>query len=126
MLCLMGLLFVQSAQAHLMVAQRGTLNFVGTGGFVVMSLPVDAFTGIDDDASLAEMLTIVLRQEGFDSRICARGDLALAEFNCRKCLSVLEAQFLGQVVLRNFALLTQCVQTGANDRGVHVVPLQSV
>ncbi len=35
---------------------------------------------VDDDASLAEMLTIVLRQEGFDSRVCARGDLALAEF----------------------------------------------
>lgn len=35
---------------------------------------------VDDDASLAEMLAIVLRQEGFDSRICARGDLALAEF----------------------------------------------
>ena len=26
------------------------------------------------------MLTIVLRQEGFDSRVCARGDRALAEF----------------------------------------------
>jgi len=35
---------------------------------------------VDDDASLAEMLSIVLRQEGFDSRVCARGDLALAEF----------------------------------------------
>jgi two-component system, OmpR family, response regulator MtrA len=35
---------------------------------------------VDDDASLAEMLTIVLRQEGFDSRVCTRGDRALAEF----------------------------------------------
>jgi len=35
---------------------------------------------VDDDASLAEMLSIVLRQEGFDSRVCARGDLALSEF----------------------------------------------
>ena len=35
---------------------------------------------VDDDASLAEMLTIVLRQEGFDSRMCTRGDLALEEF----------------------------------------------
>ncbi len=35
---------------------------------------------VDDDASLAEMLTIVLRQEGFESRVCARGDLALAAF----------------------------------------------
>jgi two-component system response regulator MtrA len=35
---------------------------------------------VDDDASLAEMLSIVLRQEGFESRVCARGDEALAEF----------------------------------------------
>jgi len=35
---------------------------------------------VDDDPSLAEMLTIVLRQEGFDSRVCSRGDQALAEF----------------------------------------------
>ncbi|GAB2885069.1 MtrAB system response regulator MtrA [Nocardioides pacificus] len=35
---------------------------------------------VDDDASLAEMLSIVLRQEGFDSRVCTRGDQALAEF----------------------------------------------
>ncbi|WP_193607308.1 MtrAB system response regulator MtrA [Nocardioides lijunqiniae] len=35
---------------------------------------------VDDDASLAEMLTIVLRQEGFDSRMCTRGDLAIDEF----------------------------------------------
>jgi two-component system response regulator MtrA len=35
---------------------------------------------VDDDASLAEMLGIVLRQEGFDSRACTRGDRALAEF----------------------------------------------
>lgn len=35
---------------------------------------------IDDDASLAEMLTIVLRQEGFDSRVCSRGDLAMEAF----------------------------------------------
>jgi len=35
---------------------------------------------VDDDAALAEMLTIVLRQEGFDSRMCTRGDVALDEF----------------------------------------------
>jgi two-component system response regulator MtrA len=35
---------------------------------------------VDDDASLAEMLTIVLRQEGFDSRMCARGDRAMELF----------------------------------------------
>jgi two-component system, OmpR family, response regulator MtrA len=35
---------------------------------------------VDDDAALAEMLTIVLRNEGFDSRVCANGDRALTEF----------------------------------------------
>ncbi|UFN44094.1 MtrAB system response regulator MtrA [Nocardioides okcheonensis] len=35
---------------------------------------------VDDDASLAEMLSIVLRQEGFDSRIVGRGDLAMDAF----------------------------------------------
>jgi hypothetical protein len=56
---LFSLLFLQTAQAHLMVAQRGTLNVVGTGVFVVMSVPVDAFKGVDDDGdglmSLHEM-----------------------------------------------------------------------
>ncbi len=32
---------------------------------------------VDDDAALAEMLSIVLRQEGFDSQTVGRGDLAL-------------------------------------------------
>jgi hypothetical protein len=48
----------QPADAHLMVAQRGTLNLVGGGAYMVMSLPVSAFKGVDDDGdgrlSLAE------------------------------------------------------------------------
>ncbi|UDY22737.1 MtrAB system response regulator MtrA [Nocardioides sp. Kera G14] len=35
---------------------------------------------VDDDASLAEMLAIVLRQEGFDSEVTGRGDEALELF----------------------------------------------
>ena len=35
---------------------------------------------VDDDPALAEMLTLVLRSEGFHSRTVARGDLAVAEF----------------------------------------------
>jgi hypothetical protein len=38
-----------SATAHLMVAQRGTLNIVGDGAFMVLSLPVSALQGVDDD-----------------------------------------------------------------------------
>jgi len=36
------------AQAHLMVAQRGTLNLVDDGAYMVLSVPVSAFTGVDD------------------------------------------------------------------------------
>ncbi len=35
---------------------------------------------VDDDAALAEMLGIVLRNEGFESRVCPTGDRALADF----------------------------------------------
>ena len=38
-----------SALAHLMVAQRGTLNIVNDGAFMVLSLPISAFAGIDGD-----------------------------------------------------------------------------
>ena len=38
-----------SAQAHLMVAQKGTLNLQVDGAYMVVSLPVSAFQGIDDD-----------------------------------------------------------------------------
>jgi len=35
---------------------------------------------VDDDPALSEMLTIVLRTEGFESRVCSTGDRALAAF----------------------------------------------
>jgi two-component system, OmpR family, response regulator MtrA len=35
---------------------------------------------VDDDAALSEMLSIVLRNEGFDSRVCPSGDTAMAQF----------------------------------------------
>lgn len=47
-----------AAQAHLMVAQRGTLNIVGDAAYMVLSLPVSALRQVDDDGdarlSLAE------------------------------------------------------------------------
>jgi hypothetical protein len=39
-----------SALAHLMVAQHGTLNIVNNGAFMVLSLPISAFEGVDDDS----------------------------------------------------------------------------
>jgi len=37
------------AQAHLVVSQRGTVNIVDDGAFMVLSLPVSAFSGFDDN-----------------------------------------------------------------------------
>ena len=52
---------------------------------------------VDDDASLAEMLSIVLRQEGFDSRVVTRGDEALAAFReYRPDLVLLDLMLPGQ------------------------------
>jgi len=47
--CLLCVIFVPHASAHLMVAQHGTINIVGDGAFLVLSLPVSAFDNIDDD-----------------------------------------------------------------------------
>lgn len=41
--------FGQPAMGHMMVAQHGTLNVVDDGVFMVLSLPVTAFEGVDDD-----------------------------------------------------------------------------
>ena len=43
------LLTGQTVQAHLMVAQHGTLNITNDGVFMVLSLPISAFDGIDDN-----------------------------------------------------------------------------
>ncbi|MDP3273927.1 MAG: HupE/UreJ family protein [Deltaproteobacteria bacterium] len=62
LLTLLTLLTVApAAHAHLMVAQRGTLNFVGEGAFLVLSLPASAFAFADTDhdhkLSQAELAT---------------------------------------------------------------------
>lgn len=45
-----SLLSVSTAgHAHSMVAQHGTLNFIDNHVFLLLSLPVSAFQGIDDD-----------------------------------------------------------------------------
>ena len=43
------LMAVATAQAHLMVEQHGTVNFANGGAFLVISIPVSAFDGIDDN-----------------------------------------------------------------------------
>jgi hypothetical protein len=49
LLGLSSVLSVQLAHAHLMLAHHGTLNIVGDGVFMVLSLPITAFEGIDTD-----------------------------------------------------------------------------
>ena len=44
-----ALLATAPAQAHLMAAQKGTLNVVGDAAFLVLSVPVSALKGVDDD-----------------------------------------------------------------------------
>jgi hypothetical protein len=39
----------QQVYAHLMVAQHGTLKLLDDNAFMVLSLPISAFEGIDDD-----------------------------------------------------------------------------
>jgi hypothetical protein len=47
-LCLLG---ARTAAAHLVAAQHGTIHFVDDGAFLVLSLPVSAFPGVDADGS---------------------------------------------------------------------------
>lgn len=46
---LVSMMCIASAQAHVMAAQQGTLNIVGDAAFMVLSVPVSAFTAVDDD-----------------------------------------------------------------------------
>lgn len=46
---LVNLLFSSALYAHVMVAQQGTLNIKEDGVYMVISVPVSAFSGIDDD-----------------------------------------------------------------------------
>jgi hypothetical protein len=48
-LILLSLLCSKSLYAHVMVAQQGTLNVAEDGVYMVISLPVSAFSGIDED-----------------------------------------------------------------------------
>ena len=47
--CLLAVFAMSTAHAHWVVSQRGTLNIVGDGAYMVLSLPVSSLTGFDDD-----------------------------------------------------------------------------
>ena len=53
--CLVIMMCIASAQAHVMAAQQGTLNIVGEAAFMVLSVPVSAFKAVDDgDGALSK------------------------------------------------------------------------
>ncbi|MGK0269760.1 MAG: hypothetical protein ACI88H_000392 [Cocleimonas sp.] len=70
---------VPQASAHLMVAQHGTLNFKGSGAFIVLSVPISAFTNINDDGdgklSSSEfkktdlLLIILIKRYGYQTKL---------------------------------------------------------
>ena len=46
----LGVLIISTiSHAHLMVAEHGTLNFVDKNVYIVLSLPISAFKGLDHD-----------------------------------------------------------------------------
>jgi hypothetical protein len=47
--CLLAWAAVSAAHAHPVMSQRGTLNIVGDGAYMVLSLPVSSLSGFDDD-----------------------------------------------------------------------------
>lgn len=49
LLALVGVALATRASAHLMVAQHGTVNVVGNGAFLVLSVPAAAFPFADED-----------------------------------------------------------------------------
>ena len=69
---------LSSAHAHLMVAQRGTLNLVDGGGFLVLSVPVSALSGVDDDGDGLLSASELQRHEAAIRAQVARGVQLLA------------------------------------------------
>jgi len=62
--CFALLLLAPPANAHLMVAQHGTLKFGKGGGFFVLSLPVSAIPGFDDDGDALLSAKEIRRHRG--------------------------------------------------------------
>ena len=62
--------FSQVLHAHLLPKQRGTLNFVDTGAYMVLSLPVSVFIDFDDDENgLLSMVEFNKHRPAIMSRI---------------------------------------------------------
>lgn len=78
LLALLGVALATSASAHLMVAQHGTLNFVGDGAFLVMSLPASVFPLADEDHD-GRLSSGELQRHTADLAATVQGGLRLLE-----------------------------------------------
>ena len=80
------------AHAHLVVSQHGTLNIVGGGAYMVLSLPVSALAGVDDDQD--GLLSIdELRTHGSSIESQIKQGVALDSDQGRSALEVHHAQY---------------------------------
>ena len=61
---LSGPMSMGAARAHLMPAQHGTLHIVDNGAFIVVTLPISAFGGLDDDGDGAVTMLELNRHRG--------------------------------------------------------------
>ena len=71
------------AQAHLMPAQRGSINLVEGGAFVVLSVPVSALPSVDDDGDhLLSELELARHRGRIESHLVANLSLRDANGPC--------------------------------------------
>ena len=65
-LAIIGMLlsaFSNNTQAHLMAPNKGTLNFDQSGDYLVLSLPISAFTDFDKSSNKALSLKEIKSQQ---------------------------------------------------------------
>jgi HupE / UreJ protein len=109
LVCLLAGAAVSAAQAHLVVSQRGTLNIVGSGAYMVLSLPVSALSGFDDN------------QDGLLSVDELRAHGASIESQIRQGLALDSAQ--GRSALEGIMLSTAPPDSTPSAPSTHLVVL---
>ena len=107
--CLLTWISVSVAQAHLVVSQRGTLNIVGDGAYLVLSLPVSALTGFDDN------------QDGLLSVGELRTHAASIESQIKQGVTLGSSQ--GSSRLEGVMLNTEAAQSDTSAPSTHLVVL---
>jgi hypothetical protein len=141
--CLLAWAAVSAAHAHLVVSQRGTLNIVGDGAYMVLSLPISSLSGFDDDhdgllsinelrahgASIASQIKQGVSLESDQGRSALEGIM----LNTAPPDSTPSAPSTHLVVLGRFAIPAQATDltlalrlfgTGADEQTEHIAVTQ--